>query len=96
MTRWTYLELSDELHHKYYAVGIADETVTLRWGRIGYPGQMKLIQLDTVREARQYAVHKLLQKRSRGYRRAIEGVRPRRELPRPRPRADHRQQELIP
>ncbi len=100
--RRVYLERADDdpapamAPWKFYEVRVHDHSVTLRWGRIGCPGRSLTIHFSSLEAARRYAARRVRQKRRRGYRGAIEGVRRRRppRPPRPRPQ-DPRQQDLF-
>lgn len=62
-----YLEKSGPRHHKFYAVAVLEETVHLRWGRIGKAGRTHQVLCDTRVDAQRVARDKVRQKLRRGY-----------------------------
>ncbi|MFF2557650.1 WGR domain-containing protein [Nocardia sp. NPDC058058] len=73
----TYLELSEDSGsaHKFYEVVVADTQVTIRFGRIGETGQVRVSSFATVDKARAAAAKKLGEKVRKGYAPAVMGAR---------------------
>ena len=78
----TYLELSDEIgsEHKFYEVTVEDSTLTLRFGRIGTPGQTSTKGFATPEQAEAEAAKKIREKTRKGYQEAVPGVRQKRTV----------------
>ncbi|MFD9862281.1 WGR domain-containing protein [Streptomyces alboflavus] len=73
----TYLELSQEGEgaHKFYEVTVADQTVTVRYGRIGAAGQTQTTSFASAAKARAAAAKKVAEKVRKGYAPAVPGLR---------------------
>lgn len=84
MSETTYLELSEEngASHKFYEVTVDGAQMTVRYGRIGDNGQMKVTTLPSPERARAEADKKLGEKMRKGYERAVPGVRQKRQITR--------------
>ncbi|MEU4829510.1 WGR domain-containing protein [Streptosporangium sp. NPDC023615] len=82
--RSTYLELSEEdgSSHKFYEVVLDGTEVTIRYGRIGEPGQSKASAFASAEKAAAAAAKKIGEKVRRGYAPAVRGVRQRRTVTR--------------
>ncbi|GAB7183958.1 WGR domain-containing protein [Kitasatospora sp. Ki12] len=80
----TYLELSEDegSAHKFYEVRLAGTVVTVRYGRIGEPGQSKATGYPTAEKAASAAAKKVGEKVRKGYAPAVRGVRQRRAVTR--------------
>ncbi|MFD8787589.1 WGR domain-containing protein [Kitasatospora sp. NPDC059599] len=80
----TYLELSEDegSAHKFYEVRLAGAVVTVRYGRIGEPGQSKATGYPSVEKASAAAAKKIGEKVRKGYAPAVRGVRQRRAVTR--------------
>ncbi len=80
----TYLELSDEGGgaHKFYEVTVDGPSMTVRYGRIGGPGQSKTTTFPDETKARATAAKKIGEKVRGGYAPAVAGVRQRRSVAR--------------
>lgn len=80
----TYLELSEDGggSHKFYEVIVAGAEVTITYGRIGEPGQVKVSAFPTEAKARAAAAKKVAEKTRKGYAPAVRGVRLRRAVTR--------------
>lgn len=80
----TYLELSEDdgSAHKFYEVGVAGTQVTIRYGRIGDQGQVKVSSFATEDKARAAAAKKVGEKVRKGYAPAVQGQRARRQTTR--------------
>lgn len=78
----TYLELSDEVgsEHKFCEVSVEDVTLTLRFGRIGTPGQSSTKGFATAEQAGAEAAKKIKEKVRKGYKEAVQGVRQKRSV----------------
>ncbi|TSA86199.1 WGR domain-containing protein [Deinococcus detaillensis] len=78
----TYLELSDEVgsEHKFYEVSVEETTLTLRFGRIGTPGQTSTKGFATAEQAEAEAAKKIKEKVRKGYKEAVQGVRQKRSV----------------
>ena len=76
----TYLEYSEEGggSHKFYEVVVAGKKVTIRYGRIGEPGQTSTKTYGSAEEAAREALKQAQAKRKKGYADAVEGQRERR------------------
>lgn len=83
-TSTTYLELSEEGGgaHKFYEVRRAGAQVTITYGRIGEPGQVKTTEFAGVEKAEAEAAKKIGAKVRKGYAPAVRGVRKRRPVTR--------------
>ncbi|WP_323253091.1 WGR domain-containing protein [Spirulina sp. CCNP1310] len=79
-----YLELSEAegAAHKFYEVAIAGTEVTIRYGRIGDPGQSKTSSYPTAEKAKAEADKKVKEKLKKGYAPAVMGERQKRPLTR--------------
>ncbi|MEE1931091.1 WGR domain-containing protein [Streptomyces sp. TRM 70351] len=73
----TYLELSQDGGgaHKFYEVTVDGTVVTVRYGRIGAPGQTQTTSFPTPQKARAAAERKVGEKVRKGYAPAVEGQR---------------------
>ncbi|MFI1917480.1 WGR domain-containing protein [Nocardia sp. NPDC020380] len=73
----TYLELSEDSGsaHKFYEVIVAGTQVTIRYGRIGEPGQTKVSSFASEEKARAAAAKKVGEKVRKGYAQAVMGAR---------------------
>src|SRR5437016_6144031 len=78
----TYLELSEGSSHKFYEIVVNGVEVTVRFGRIGDPGQAKVTKFATAEKARVDAEKKISEKLKKGYERAVMGVRRKRTVTR--------------
>ena len=80
----TYLELSESGggSHKFYEVVVSDKTLTIRYGRIGDPGQTQVKKFPSHDKALAEATKKLDEKRRKGYAAAVMGVRKKRAVTR--------------
>ncbi|MBL8151341.1 MAG: WGR domain-containing protein [Blastocatellia bacterium] len=80
----TYLELSEEggSSHKFYEVLLNDTQLTIRFGRIGDQGQVKVSNFPTVEKAQAEAKKKINEKLRKGYEPAVIGVRKKRKTTR--------------
>ncbi|GAB1646229.1 WGR domain-containing protein [Krasilnikovia sp. MM14-A1259] len=80
----TYLELSEEAGsaHKFYEVTVDGTDVTIRYGRIGDRGQLKLSSFATPDKARAEASKKIGEKVRKGYAPAVPGARQKRGVSR--------------
>lgn len=80
----TYLELSEESGsaHKFYEVIVNDAQLSIRYGRIGDPGQTKVTTYPTVDKAKAEATKKIKEKQRKGYESAVPGVRQKRPVTR--------------
>ncbi|WP_017594098.1 WGR domain-containing protein [Nocardiopsis potens] len=80
----TYLELSEEGGgaHKFYEVVVDGTEVTIRYGRIGEPGQSRTAKHPTVAKAEASAAKKIAEKLRKGYEPAVQGQRQRRPVTR--------------
>lgn len=77
-----YLELSEGAAHKFYEVVLDGSEVTIRFGRIGDPGQSKTTSYATPEKAKADAEKKVNEKVRKGYERAVQGVRQKRTVTR--------------
>ncbi|MER7763993.1 WGR domain-containing protein [Streptomyces sp. NPDC097619] len=73
----TYLELSQDGGgaHKFYEVTVEGTAVSVRYGRIGAPGQLQSSAFPTPEKARAAAAKKIGEKVRKGYAPAVQGVR---------------------
>ncbi|MFG3351381.1 WGR domain-containing protein [Streptomyces sp. NPDC048001] len=73
----TYLELSQEGGgaHKFYEVTVEGTNVSVRYGRIGTPGQLQTSSFPTGQKARDAAQRKIGEKVRKGYAPAVQGGR---------------------
>ncbi|MFH8793626.1 WGR domain-containing protein [Streptomyces sp. NPDC017941] len=73
----TYLELSQEGAgaHKFYEVTVDNQTVTVRYGRIGAAGQTQTTTFASAAKARAAAAKKVAGKVGKGYAPAVQGQR---------------------
>ncbi|ONK15150.1 WGR domain-containing protein [Streptomyces sp. MP131-18] len=73
----TYLELSEDGGgaHKFYEVSVNGTVVSVRYGRIGTPGQLKTTAFATPQKARDAAARKIGEKVRKGYEPAVQGRR---------------------
>ncbi|MEU8551077.1 WGR domain-containing protein [Streptomyces roseoverticillatus] len=73
----TYLELSQDGGgaHKFYEVTVAGTSVTVRYGRIGAPGQAQTSSFPSAEKARAAAAKKVGEKVRKGYAPAVAGQR---------------------
>ncbi|MER6910553.1 WGR domain-containing protein [Streptomyces sp. NPDC000594] len=73
----TYLELSQEGGgaHKFYEVIVSGTVVSVRYGRIGTPGQTQVSSFATEEKARAAAAKKAAEKVRKGYAPAVQGAR---------------------
>ncbi|MFJ6211733.1 WGR domain-containing protein [Streptomyces sp. NPDC092296] len=73
----TYLELSEEGSgaHKFYEVRVAGTEVSIRYGRIGEPGQVRTASYPSTEKAAAAAARKIGEKVRKGYAPAVQGVR---------------------
>ena len=79
----TYLELSEtEGAHKFYEAIVSGKKLTIRYGRIGDPGQTQTKTFATPDAARAEAHKKIGDKTRKGYAPAIEGQRNKRPVTR--------------
>lgn len=80
----TYLELSEEGEgsHKFYEVIVKDETMTIRYGRIGDAGRTSSKKLASFEAAKKEAAKKIKSKTKKGYEVAVMGVRKKRAITR--------------
>jgi outer membrane protein assembly factor BamB/predicted DNA-binding WGR domain protein len=78
----TYLELSEGNSHKFYEVTLNDAQVSIRFGRIGDPGQMQTSSYATPEKAQAEAKKKINEKIRKGYEPAVRGVRQKRAVTR--------------
>src|SRR5262245_48559807 len=79
----TYLELSEaEGSHKFYEAVVSGKKLTVRYGRIGDPGQTQTKTFATPDAARAEAQKKIAEKTRKGYAPAVEGVRKKRPVTR--------------
>jgi predicted DNA-binding WGR domain protein len=79
----TYLELSaDEGAHKFYEAVVSGKKLTIRFGRIGDPGQTQTKTFATPAAAKAEAQKKIGEKTRKGYAPAIEGQRKKRPVTR--------------
>lgn len=80
----TYLELSEEGggSHKFYEVTVSGKTVTIRYGRIGDPGQTQEKKYKSPDEAQSEANKAIQGKIKKGYEQAVQGVRKKRTVTR--------------
>ncbi|WP_067574270.1 WGR domain-containing protein [Nocardia acidivorans] len=80
----TYLELSHDSGsaHKFYEVVVAGTQVTIRYGRIGESGQVKVSSFASVDKARAAAARKVGEKVRKGYTPAVMGARGKRPVTR--------------
>jgi predicted DNA-binding WGR domain protein len=78
----TYLELSEAegSAHKFYEVVVKGSEVTIRFGRIGDPGQVQTKTYSTPEKAKAEATKKINEKLRKGYERAVIGVRQKRPI----------------
>ncbi len=79
----TYLELTDGASHKFYEVSVDDQTLTVRYGRIGDAGQSSTKTFETPQQAQAEAQKKLAEKRKSGYAEAMQGEREKIAVPKP-------------
>jgi predicted DNA-binding WGR domain protein len=79
-----YLELSEDngASHKFYEVILEDNTVSIRYGRIGTDGAVQKETLTDATAARKYADKKIAEKKRKGYEEAVQGVRKKRTITR--------------
>ncbi len=78
----TYLELSEGTSHKFYEVTVEGASLTIRYGRIGDPGQSSTSTLASPEKAKAEAAKKIAEKAKKGYEAAEKGVRQKRALTR--------------
>jgi predicted DNA-binding WGR domain protein len=80
----TYLELSEEGggSHKFYEVTVQGKDVTIRYGRIGDPGQTSTKTYPSADAARADARKKIDEKKRKGYEAAVQGARQKRAVTR--------------
>jgi predicted DNA-binding WGR domain protein len=79
----TYLELSEaEGSHKFYEAVVSGKKLTVRFGRIGDPGQTQTKTFSTPDAARAEAQKKIAEKTRKGYAPAVQGVRKKRPVTR--------------
>jgi outer membrane protein assembly factor BamB len=79
----TYLELSEsEGAHKFYETVVSGKKLTIRFGRIGDPGQVQTKTFPTPAAAQAEAWKKIAEKARKGYAPAIEGKRKKRPVTR--------------
>ncbi|WP_156724085.1 WGR domain-containing protein [Streptomyces apocyni] len=73
----TYLELSQEGGgaHKFYEVTVEGTVVSVRYGRIGTPGQLQTSTFPTAQKAQAAAAKKVGEKVRKGYAPAVQGQR---------------------
>ncbi len=78
----TYLELSenDGGSHKFYEIIVRDGELSIRYGRIGEPGQSSVKQFPTHDKALAEAQKKISEKTKKGYERAEKGLRKKRAV----------------
>src|SRR5262245_30572592 len=77
----TYLELSeDEGSHKFYEAIVKGKELTIRYGRIGDPGQKQVKTFPTPEAARAEAAKKVGEKTRKGYAPAVQGERTKRPV----------------
>jgi outer membrane protein assembly factor BamB len=78
----TYLELSEETGsaHKFYEVVVDGAKVSIRFGRIGDPGQVQTKQYASAEAAMADARKKIAEKVRKGYAPATPGVRQKRQV----------------
>ena len=79
-----YLELSEAggSSHKFYEVTVEEQTVTIRYRRIGEAGATQTATFDTPELAKAHAQKKTKEKTSKGYEPAVRGVRQKRTVTR--------------
>lgn len=80
----TYLELSEDGggSHKFYEVIVDKTKVSIRYGRIGDPGQKQEQKFGSAAEAEAFAKKKIGEKTKKGYAPAVQGVRQKRPVTR--------------
>jgi outer membrane protein assembly factor BamB len=79
----TYLELSEsEGSHKFYEAIVSGKKLTIRYGRIGDPGQTQTKTFATPAAAKAEADKKIGEKTRKGYAPAVEGERKKRPVTR--------------
>ena len=79
----TYLELSEaEGAHKFYEAVVSGKKLTIRFGRIGDPGQTQTKTFSSPEAARAEAQKKIGEKTRKGYAAAVQGVRKKRPVTR--------------
>jgi predicted DNA-binding WGR domain protein len=79
----TYLELSEsEGSHKFYEVIVKGKELTIRYGRIGDPGQTQTKKFSKPEAAQLEAQKKIDEKMRKGYAPAVEGRRKKRPITR--------------
>src|SRR5262245_60491460 len=79
----TYLELSEaEGSHKFYEAVVSGKKLTIRYGRIGDPGQTQTKKFATPAAAKAEADKKIGEKTRKGYAPAVQGVRKKRPVTR--------------
>jgi predicted DNA-binding WGR domain protein len=71
-----YLELVNRDHHKFYQLVQENNIIRITYGRIGWPGKIKIINFPAENEAFDFFNRQLLKKFKRGYRKAIKGLTP--------------------
>ncbi len=80
MSENTYLELSEGTAHKFYEIIVNGVEVSVRYGRIGDPGQKQVTTYPTVEKAMAEAHKKINEKMKKGYERAVQGIRKKRAV----------------
>lgn len=77
-----YLEFSEGKSHKFYEVKIQNNELHIRFGRIGDKGQIKMEIFDSSEQAKQKAEKKINEKKNKGYKIAVLGKTPKKEIER--------------
>ena len=77
-----YLEFSEEKSHKFYEIRVQNNQLILRFGRIGDKGQIKTELYATSEETTQQAEKKINEKLKKGYKFAVLGETPKKEIER--------------
>jgi outer membrane protein assembly factor BamB len=80
----TYLELSEDggTSHKFYEVKVEGKKLSIRFGRIGDTGQLKVTDFPSAAKALAEAQKKIAEKTKKGYAPAVMGVRKKRSITR--------------
>ncbi|MBN1205453.1 MAG: WGR domain-containing protein [Myxococcaceae bacterium] len=80
----TYLELSEDggSSHKFYEVKVEGKKLSIRFGRIGDSGQLKVTDFPSADKALAEAQKKIAEKTKKGYAPAVQGVRKKRSITR--------------
>ena len=80
----TYLELSEDggSSHKFYEVKVEGKKLSIRFGRIGDSGQLKVTDFPSADKALAEAQKKIAEKTKKGYAAAVMGERKKRAVTR--------------